>query len=65
VTAASVRTVQLPVEEREVVSLTYYHGWTQAEVATLLQVTVRTVQRRWQSACLHLNRLVGENLPHR
>lgn len=40
----------LPAEEREVVGLIFYHGWKQAEVADLFQVTVRTVQRRWQSA---------------
>ena len=40
---------RLPVEEREAVGLTYYHGWTQGEVAALLQVSVRTV-RRWLEA---------------
>jgi RNA polymerase sigma factor (sigma-70 family) len=40
----------LPTEEREVVGLIFYHGWKQAEVADLFQVTVRTVQRRWQAA---------------
>jgi RNA polymerase sigma factor (sigma-70 family) len=49
---------RLPVEEREVVALIYYHGWTQAEVAELFQVTVRTVQRRWQSALLKLHDLM-------
>jgi RNA polymerase sigma factor (sigma-70 family) len=44
----------LPAEEREVVDLVFYHGWTQAEVAKLFGVTVRTVQRRWQSAVLKL-----------
>jgi len=41
---------QLPVAEREVIGLTYYHGWSQAEVADLFQVSVRTVQRWHQSA---------------
>lgn len=41
---------RLPAEEREVIGLTYYHGWTQAEVADLFQVSVRTVQRWNQSA---------------
>jgi RNA polymerase sigma factor (sigma-70 family) len=51
----------LPTDEREVVGLIFYHGWQQAEVADLFQVTVRTVQRRWQSAmgALH-RRLNGE-----
>lgn len=42
----------LPAEEREVVSLIYYHDWKQTEVADLLGVTARTVQRRWQGALL-------------
>jgi RNA polymerase sigma factor (sigma-70 family) len=41
---------RLPAEEREVVSLIFYHGWEQAAVADLFQVSVRTVQRRWDSA---------------
>ncbi len=54
---------QLSVKEREVFSLTFYHGWTQSEIAALLEIDERTVRRRWQSACLHLNRLVGGQLP--
>ncbi len=50
---------KLPAEEREVVSLVFYHGWSQAEVAELFQVTVRTVQRRWQSALLKLQHILG------
>jgi RNA polymerase sigma-70 factor (ECF subfamily) len=54
---------QLPAEEREVIGLAFYHGWTQAQMAELFGVDERTVRRRWQSACLRLNRLVGERLP--
>ncbi len=46
---------RLPVEEREVVGLIYYHGWKQTEVAELLDVTVRTVQRHWQKAMVKLH----------
>jgi RNA polymerase sigma-70 factor (ECF subfamily) len=49
---------KLPAEEREVVSLLFYHGWQQAEVAELLGVTVRTVQRRWQAALVKLHGLL-------
>jgi RNA polymerase sigma factor (sigma-70 family) len=49
---------RLPAEEREVVSLVFYHGWTQAQVAEQLGVTVRTVQRRWQAALLTLHDLL-------
>jgi RNA polymerase sigma-70 factor (ECF subfamily) len=46
---------RLPEAEREVVDLLFYQGLTQAETAALLDVTVRTVQRRWQSALVRLH----------
>ncbi len=46
---------QLPAEEREVVGLIFYHGWTQAQVAELLQVAERTVRRRWDAALVKLH----------
>ncbi|HKB38608.1 MAG TPA: sigma-70 family RNA polymerase sigma factor [Gemmataceae bacterium] len=45
---------QLPIEEREVVGLVFYHGWTQAQVAELFQVSIRTVRRRWEAAMVKL-----------
>jgi RNA polymerase sigma factor (sigma-70 family) len=54
---------RLPVEEREVISLVFYHGWIQAEVAQLLQCSERTVQRRWASGCLALHQALGGRLP--
>jgi RNA polymerase sigma factor (sigma-70 family) len=54
---------QLPPEEREVLGLVFYHGWTQAQIAELFQVDERTVRRRWHAACVQLNRLVGDQLP--
>jgi RNA polymerase sigma-70 factor (ECF subfamily) len=53
----------LPVEEREVVGLKFYHGWGDAQIAELLQVTDRTVRRYWKSACLRLNAELGGRLP--
>jgi len=53
----------LPAEEREVVSLVFYHGWTQAEIARLFEVTERTIRRYWQSACLKLSAALGEAVP--
>ncbi len=49
----------LPLEEREVVGLIFYHGWSQAEVAELLQVSERTVRRYWESALVRLHRVLG------
>jgi RNA polymerase sigma-70 factor (ECF subfamily) len=48
----------LPEVEREVVGLVFYHGLEQAEAAEVLDVTVRTVQRRWRSALQHLRAAV-------
>jgi RNA polymerase sigma-70 factor (ECF subfamily) len=54
---------RLPVEEREVVSLTFYHGWTQAQIAELFGVDERTIRRRWRSASLKLTEALGGRLP--
>jgi RNA polymerase sigma-70 factor (ECF subfamily) len=51
----------LPPEEREVVSLVFYHGWTQAQVAEVLQVTERTVRRRWEAALVKLHQILHED----
>jgi RNA polymerase sigma-70 factor (ECF subfamily) len=53
----------LPVEEREVVGLTFYHGWSQAQIAELFQVNERTIRRRWRSAALKLTAALGGQLP--
>jgi RNA polymerase sigma-70 factor (ECF subfamily) len=45
----------LPADEREVVSLVFYHGWTQQQVAELFNVNPRTVRRWWQSALVKLH----------
>jgi RNA polymerase sigma-70 factor (ECF subfamily) len=50
----------LPVEEREVVGLIFYHGWEQADVAQWFSVSVRTVQRRWQSAMVKLHHVLQD-----
>jgi len=57
------RVEMLPADEREVVGLTFYHDWSQAEIAELLQVDERTVRRRWRSACLRLSEALGGQLP--
>ena len=54
---------QLPAEEREVIGLSFYHGWTQADIAQVLQVSDRTVRRYWQSAVLRLGEALGGELP--
>jgi RNA polymerase sigma-70 factor (ECF subfamily) len=54
---------KLPAKEREVFGLVFYHGWTQPQIAELLQITDRQVRRLWKSACLTLDALLDGNLP--
>jgi RNA polymerase sigma factor (sigma-70 family) len=53
----------LPTEEREMVGLVFYHGWTQAKIAELFGVDERTIRRRWATACEHLREMVGGSIP--
>jgi RNA polymerase sigma factor (sigma-70 family) len=53
----------LPPEQREVIGLTYYHGWSQVQIADLFQVDERTIRRRWKAACLALNQALGGQIP--
>jgi RNA polymerase sigma-70 factor (ECF subfamily) len=50
----------LPVEQREVVGLIYYQGWTQAQAAEHLGMSKRTVQRHWAAAMLTLHELLKD-----
>ena len=54
---------QLPADEREVVGLVFYHGWTQVRIAELFDVDDRTIRRRWSSACQRLREVMGEPIP--
>jgi RNA polymerase sigma factor (sigma-70 family) len=53
----------LPEAEREIFDLLWYQGLSQAEAAELLQVSERTVKRRWQSARLRLYEALGGEPP--
>jgi RNA polymerase sigma-70 factor (ECF subfamily) len=48
----------LPDEAREVFDLLWYQGLTQAEAAAVLDVSERTLQRRWQSAREQLHQML-------
>lgn len=50
----------LPDEEREVFEMIWYHGLPTIEIADLLGLSMRTVQRRWASARLLMLDLLGE-----
>lgn len=49
---------ELDSEEREVIGLVFYHGWTQKQIAELFQVDERTIRRRWTAACDKLRKRV-------
>jgi RNA polymerase sigma-70 factor (ECF subfamily) len=53
----------LPAEEQEVFDLVWYQELTHAEAAALLDVSTKTVQRRWHAACLRLHEALGGALP--
>lgn len=50
---------KLPEELREVFELTFYQGMTQEEMAIVLDVSTKTVKRRWRDARLALQGLLG------
>jgi RNA polymerase sigma-70 factor (ECF subfamily) len=54
---------KLPEEEGEVFDLVYYQGVSQVEAAALLNVSARTVKRRYQAACLKVHEALGGALP--
>jgi RNA polymerase sigma-70 factor (ECF subfamily) len=53
----------LPELEREVFDLLWYQGLSQAEAAELLQVSERTIKRRWLSARLALSEALKGEIP--
>jgi RNA polymerase sigma-70 factor (ECF subfamily) len=57
------RIEQLPDEEREVFDLLWYQELSQVEAAALLNISERTIKRRWAAARLALHQLVGGTLP--
>jgi RNA polymerase sigma-70 factor (ECF subfamily) len=53
----------LPAEEREVFNLLWYHDLSQAEAAVLLNISERTVGRRWRSARVLLHKALTGDRP--
>jgi RNA polymerase sigma factor (sigma-70 family) len=54
---------ELEPERREIVSLVFYHGRSQAEIAVWFGVDVRTVRRWWAAACFDLRARIGGTVP--
>lgn len=57
------RVSELPDDEREAFELIWYQGLKHAEAAALLDVSTKTIQRRWHSACLALHAALDGELP--
>lgn len=53
----------LPEQEREVVNLLWYQGFTQEEAASVLGISSRTLKRRWHSARLKLYEAMSREGP--
>ena len=53
----------LPALEREAFDLLFYQGLSQAEASALLDVSERTIKRRWQTARLRLVQALGGKMP--
>ena len=53
----------LPSDEKEVFDLLFYQGFSQESAAGLLQISERTVQRRWQQARQLLSNALGGTFP--
>jgi RNA polymerase sigma factor (sigma-70 family) len=53
----------LPDENREVFNLIWYDGLREADAATILGVSLRTVSSRWQKARVAIHRAMGGCVP--
>lgn len=53
---------ELPEREREVVTLAYWSGLSQSEVAEFLGIPLGTVKTRTRAALMHLAEILGEEL---
>jgi len=54
---------KLPDKLRETFELIFYQNLRHTEAAELLEISVKTIQRRWHAACHELHDSLGE-LPH-
>jgi RNA polymerase sigma-70 factor (ECF subfamily) len=53
----------LPAEARRLLELSYFQGYTQEEIARLLNIPLGTVKTRIRTTIMHLRKLIGGNKP--
>ncbi len=49
-------------ELADLVDLKFFHGFSFAEIATMQEVSERTIQRKWEKARLYMRTLIEEDL---
>ena len=56
------RVADLADEERKVILLVWYQGFPQNEAAEFLEVSTKTIMRRWHAACQKLHKSINGKL---
>ena len=51
----------LPPENRKLLQMAYFHGYTQEEIARILEMPLGTVKTRIRNTVIHLRKLLGTN----
>ena len=54
-----IQKIGFPTKDREIIGLLFYQGLSQAEASEVLDVSLRTVQRRWHDALCKLHRVLN------
>jgi len=52
--------MQIPVEQRLVIELAYFQGWTHTEIAEGMQIPIGTVKGRMRLGLTHLKQVLKE-----
>jgi RNA polymerase sigma factor (sigma-70 family) len=50
--------MQIPLEQRKVIALAYFQGWTQSEIAQEYSIPLGTVKARMRLGLLHLRQVL-------
>ncbi|MGZ3622339.1 MAG: sigma factor-like helix-turn-helix DNA-binding protein, partial [Ktedonobacteraceae bacterium] len=50
--------MQIPTEQRMVIELAYFQGWTHSEIAAGIQIPLGTIKARMRLGLLHLKQVL-------